>query len=385
LKRRLKLGAVFAAMLFISMAFMPAVSATPSRDETKINIIMGDKVNGHRGEAHLKDATSDTEVVKVAKIRLIGTLDDDNNLAVSGTCWIGNDKHEITLTGCAEKVFTGWDTEGIDLNDPKNRIEIDAGQGDKIIRFTGAEKTYSALIHLEGDDVTLDAEFYEDSTGWMHGFITIDGEEYEVGLIGKAPALAKKILSDNRVHASLPSSWSLNVPYKSQWSLFYTYGDWNAASKACGHTSALMIYSYWAGISPSTKSLYNAWKTYPYGVGHVIQCKLINNFYPRDNRVYIAHRAGYSFVRGPYASVLEFMKHPPYYWRSPEILQTCGAYSGNWHAIVLKGWYDPYNAFRCNDPNSWSGYGRWYTYGQFYQKAYLDTADTMSDGVIIVA
>ncbi|MDI6889260.1 MAG: C39 family peptidase [Methanocellales archaeon] len=381
MKRGLKLGALLVALL-IGMAFVTPVSATPTKDETKVNIIMGDKANGHRGEAHLKDATSDTEVVKVAKIRLIGTLDDDNNLAVSGTCWIGDDKHETTLIGYAEKVFTGWDTDGIDLNDPKNRMESDVGQGNKIIRFVGAEKTYSALVHLEGSDATLDAEFYEDGTGWMHGFITIDGEEYEVALTGKAPALAKNILSDNKVHASLPSSWSLNVPYKSQWSIYYTYWDYTAAKQACGHTSALMIYSYWAGISPSTQSLYNAWKAYPYGVYYAIQCDLINNFYPRDNGVYIFHRASYKFIRGSYDFVEYTTKSYLYYW--PDILQTRAAYTNNWHAIVLKGWYDPYNAFRCNDPNSLSGYGSWYTYGQFYQKAYLDTGDYMSNGVIIV-
>ncbi|MCQ6963468.1 C39 family peptidase [Methanolobus chelungpuianus] len=219
----------------------------------------------------------------------------------------------------------------------------------------------------------MHGEFYEDGHGGFVGIVLIDGKECLIGLLGDSMSMYESATPIVEIKASK----FLTVPQRSQWELYWDGHSYDAASRACGETSAAMLEEYWSGNYPD---IWEIWMYNGYDNMNAAEAQA----YLSDQGVYLQRgtRSGtVSYTIGQIKNMIDSGR--PFFLTEESQWGAC-------HAVALRGYYDalidPY--FKLNDPNTLSGTNTMYWYNtdntlfnyeeNVYQ--YVCSSDTTSTG-----
>ena len=349
----MKLGAMLAVMLIVSMAFVPAVSAKENKIPIKntdkqitlnldkdYGVLIIPSENQKIGSINADYTNSQPaipDVRKTAKAQLSGTIDDNNFVSLSGKVTIDGKPQNVKLTGQAEKVFVGWDV-------PEDAKPIYKEIGDRTItRYEGARRMYASFVELKDENgkFNLHGEFFEDGVGGLVGTVIINGKECNIGLAGESRSMSENV----GFSIQTLSSKTLDVPQRSQWEIFWNDPyDYDAASKACGETSAAMLEEYWSSNHPAIWDIW-VWNGY----------KTMNRAQAQN---YLNTKGVYLTMgeeTGTFSHTISHIKQMIDDGRPFYLLEK--SQWGNCHAVVLKGYNDGLisDYFRLNDPNTLTG------------------------------
>jgi hypothetical protein len=334
------IGALLAAMLLLSMVFVPAVSAQVNKnsesDTGKQIRLCLDKTGG---------ILIDQSENKKAYSHLTGTIDENNHLLLSGTIVIDGKSRKVDFEGNADKIFIGW-------NVPEDAKPIYSDiHGKTMIRYEGATRMYACTVELKDkkNQFDLKGEFFEDGSGGLVGKAVIAGTEYKIALRGDSVGLVEEVINDEDQTVEALASKTLDVPQRSQWELYYNGHGYDAASSACGHTVVAMLEEYWTSNHPT---IWSIWTYNP------------NPMSPYEAETYfgvVGVPCAVDCCEGTLAENINDAKAKinlnwPFY-------MTEESQWGNCHAVVVRGYYDAYTDFVLNDPNTWNGnyVMHWYT------------------------
>ena len=347
----MKLSAVLAVMLIVSMAFVPAVSAKENKIPIKntdkqitlnldkdYGVLIIPSENQKIGSINADYTNSQPaipDVRKTAKAQLSGTIDDNNFVSLSGKVTIDGKPQNVKLTGQAEKVFVGWDV-------PEDAKPIYKEIGDRTItRYEGARRMYASFVELKDgkSKFNLHGEFFEDGVGGLVGTVIINGKECNIGLAGESRSMSENV----GFSIQTLSSKTLDVPQRSQWEIFWNGHGWDAANSACGETCAAMLEEYYNSNHPTIWSIW-VWNGYESMNSAEAQTYLDGKGISLDRGV---KTGSLSYTISEIKEMIDDGR--PFYLTEESVW-------GNCHAVVLRGYYDTSNPyFKLNDPNTLTG------------------------------
>ncbi len=323
-------------MLLTSVAYAKSESTT-----TPINIDLtkeGGVLIVPTTEDSIVDLSTTQVTEETASATFSGTIDDHNKVELEGIINLdGNDK-KIKLSGEAYQVFVGW-------NVPEGAEPIYTQVGNNTMtRYVGATEKYATYMDVsdKSGKYNLHGEFYDDGSGGFIGTINIDGKECQIGLRGSSMS----VYENTAPTIETKSSNYISVPTRSQWELYWDGHSYDAASHACGETTAAMLEEYYTGDEPDIWDIwvYNGYDTMDAGEAQD---------YLDDQGVYLQKgtRSGsLSYTIGKIKDMVDDDR--PFYLTEESRWGTC-------HAVVLRGYYDTgsmYNSyFKLNDPNTING------------------------------
>lgn len=268
--RKVGIGVLLAAMLLISIAFVPMVSAraetlSDSSDVKQVILTM-DQKDGvliiPLDDKKIADLSTANTTKKSATAYLSGTIDKNNLVVLEGVITLDGEEDKVQLSGEATQVFIGWDV-------PDGAKPIYSKVDNMTMtRYEGATEMYATYVGLQDTEgkYNLHGEFYEDGKGCIVGKVIRNGIECEIGLLGSSISMYENVSPT----ATMKSSEFLTVPQRSQWEIYTSQGDYDAASQACGETCAAMLEEYWSGDHPSIWSIwvYNSYDLMSAGEAH---------------------------------------------------------------------------------------------------------------------
>ncbi|MGP8329009.1 MAG: C39 family peptidase [Methanosarcinaceae archaeon] len=355
MKSNIKFGisALLAAMLLMSMVFVPTVSAKNNKitiTNTDKQIILNlDKDCGVlvipfgnlKCDSIYTDYTDSKpaipDVRKTAITQLSGTIDDNNFISLSGTITLDGKPRNVKLTGQAEKVFVGWDVPE-DAKPIYNEID-----NRTMTRYEGARRMYASFVELKDGKgkFNLHGEFFEDGVGGLVGTAIINGKECNIGFVGESTSMSENVSIGIQ---TLSSSETLDVPQRSQWEIYWYEQNYDAASQACGETCAAMLEEYWSGNHPA---IWDIWKSNGYESMNSIEAQT----YLDGKGIYLNRGVKTGSLSYTISEIEEMIDDgKPFFLIEESRWGTC-------HAVVLRGYYDalisPY--FILNDPNTLTG------------------------------
>ena len=128
-----------------------------------------------------------------------GRIDDNNSVTVEGTINVDGNARNVSMSGTAEKVFSGWN-----VPEGAKPIKVKAGST-TVTRYEGATEKYTVSMNLqdESEEIVLSGMFYEDCHGGFLGTIEKDGKECIIGLIGNATDLYERVILVNSTEKNL--------------------------------------------------------------------------------------------------------------------------------------------------------------------------------------
>jgi len=242
--RKFGIGALLAAMLLMSMAFVPMVSAqaetlSDSSDVKQVTLTM-DQKDGvliiPLDDKKITDLSTANTTKKSATAYLSGTIDKNNFVVLEGIITLDGEEEKVQLSGEATQVFIGW-------NVPEGAKPIYSEVDNMTMtRYEGATEMYAIYVDLQDTEgkYNLHGEFYEDGTGGLVGKVMNNGVECDLGLLGSSISMYENV----NPTATIKSSEFLTVPQRSQWEIYWYEQDYDAASQACGETCAAMLEEY---------------------------------------------------------------------------------------------------------------------------------------------
>jgi hypothetical protein len=355
----MRLGALFIAMLVVSMAFVAAESAQANKititntdkqislnldEDCGVLIIPSGDKKSDSIYTDYTDKPAISDVRKTAITQLSGTIDDSNFVSLSGTITIDGKPQDVKLTGQAEKVFVGWDVpEGAK---PIYR-DVD---GRTMTRYEDARRMYASFVELKDDKgkFNLHGEFFEDGVGGLVGTAIINGKECDIGLVGESTSMSENVSFSIQ---TLSSSETLDVPQRSQWEIWWYQNDYDVASQACGHTVAAMLEEYWTSNHPTIWSIWT---------------NNSNPMSPSEAENYLINEAGVNVDSNVFTGTLtaNIDKVEDLIDSGYPFYMTEKSFWGECHAVVVKGYYYTLSNsyFELNDPNTLSGFDTMYRY-----------------------
>ena len=270
---------------------------------------------------------------KTAQAYLTGTIDGKNHLLLSGTIVIDGKPHAVDFEGKAEKIFVGW-------NVPEGAKPIYKDlHGKTQTRYEGATRMYACAVELndKNNQFDLKGEFFEDGTGGLVGTAVIDGTKYKIGLRGNSVALVEEVINDPDQTMQTRGSKYLDVPQRSQWELFWDGHGYDAASRACGQTSAAMLEEYWNGNSPD---IWDIWVWNGYNPMNLAKTEAYFDE--------VGVSCDMDHYTGSLSSNINHVKQRIDLERPLDI--TVESQWGECHAVVIRGYHDTQQNFRLRDP-----------------------------------
>ncbi|AKB22976.1 C39 family peptidase [Methanosarcina sp. WH1] len=179
---------------------------------------------------------------KSVTANLSGTIDTNNKVVLEGIITLDGENDKVQLSGEATQVFIGWDV-------PEGAKPICSEVGNMTMtRYEGAKEMYATYVDLQDKSgkYNLHGEFYKDGAGGLVGKVMNNGVECDLGLLGSSISMYENV----NPTVTTKSSEFITVPQRSQWEIYWNQQDYDAASQACGETSAAMLEEYWSGNHP---------------------------------------------------------------------------------------------------------------------------------------
>ncbi|MDW7730855.1 MAG: C39 family peptidase [Methanolobus sp.] len=380
--KRSKTKAIFTVMLLLLVAFVPmgSVQAGGLSDSSDVSNVKQVEIELDQKEGILvvptdSDTIKDLSTTKVsetaATASFSGTIDENNFVSLEGTITLDGKKDKVKLIGEATQVFIGWDI-------PEGAKPIYTEVANMTMtRYEGATEMYATYVNVndKAGKYNLHGEFYEDGHGGFVGTVDIDGKECQIGLLGNSMSMYESITPT----IETKSYEFISVPQRSQWELYWDGHGYDAASRACGETTAAMLEEYWSSNHPDIWDIwvYNGYDNMNTGEAQD---------YLDDQGIYLQKgiRSGtLSYTIGKIEDMIDAGR--PFYL-------TEESRWGARHAVVLRGYSDassslkPY--FKLNDPNTLNGatvlywYESDYSYFNYEENVYesVGSSDTTSTG-----
>ena len=352
--QKLKTKAIFGVLLLLLVAFVPmgSVQAREQSDSSDVKqvVIELDHKEGILivpTDSNKIESMSTTKVTeKTAKAFLTGTINDENLVTLEGEIVLDGKIDKVTLTGEAKQVFIGWSV-------PEGAKPIYTEVANRTMtRYEGATEMYATYVDVvdKAGKYKLHGEFYEDGIGGFVGTVEFSGKECQLGLLGDSASMYESVMPT----LETKTYTSIYVPQRSQWEIYYYEQDWDAASRACGETSAAMLEEYWSGYHP-----------YLYDIWEANGCDPMNSIeaqnYLDGKGIYLERDVEEGSFYGTTNAIQDMIDDGrPFYLTEESQWGTC-------HAVVLRGYcygsgIDAY--FVLNDPNTMTGTNTMYWYDE---------------------